>query len=77
MTATLPLSDLIQTFFRRHLVMTRGVSLHTLHAWTADRLRSDKREKALALWAAKGKEAFETDRVSTNLPATQDRHDGA
>lgn len=33
MTASLPLADLIQTFFRRHLVVTRGVSPHTLHAY--------------------------------------------
>jgi len=27
--------------------------------WAADKLQSDDREKALALWAAKGKQAFE------------------
>jgi hypothetical protein len=27
--------------------------------WMADKLKSDERNKALALWAAKGKEAFE------------------
>jgi len=27
--------------------------------WAADKLRSDEREKALALWATKGKRAFE------------------
>jgi site-specific recombinase XerD len=31
--ATLSLADLIQAFFRRHLVVTRGVSPHTLHAY--------------------------------------------
>ncbi|WP_371441445.1 conjugal transfer protein TraD [Methylosinus sp. R-45379] len=30
--------------------------------WMADKLRSDEREKALALWTAKGKEAFENSR---------------
>jgi hypothetical protein len=30
--------------------------------WMADKLRSDEREKALALWTAKGKEAFEDGR---------------
>ncbi len=30
--------------------------------WMADKLRSDEREKALALWTAKGKEAFEESR---------------
>jgi site-specific recombinase XerD len=33
MTATLPLADLIQIFFRRHLIVTRGVSPHTLRAY--------------------------------------------
>ena len=33
MTATLPLATLIQTFFRRHLLVTRGVSPHTLRAY--------------------------------------------
>ena len=27
--------------------------------WMADKLRSDEREKALALWTAKGKDAFD------------------
>lgn len=27
--------------------------------WMADKLKSDERGKALALWAAKGKQAFE------------------
>ena len=30
--------------------------------WMADRLRSDRREHARELWAAKGKRAFEADR---------------
>lgn len=29
--------------------------------WMAEKLRSDRREQALALWAAKGKQAFEAD----------------
>jgi len=33
MTATLPLADVIQAFFRRHLVTMRGVSPHTLRAY--------------------------------------------
>jgi site-specific recombinase XerD len=45
MTATLPLADLIQTFFRRHLLVTRGVSPHTLRAYR-DAIR------ALLLFAA-------------------------
>jgi site-specific recombinase XerD len=32
-TATLSLADLIQGFFRRHLIVTRGVSPHTLRAY--------------------------------------------
>jgi Conjugal transfer protein TraD len=31
--------------------------------WMADKLRSDEREKALAVWTAKGKEAFEDGRT--------------
>lgn len=27
--------------------------------WAADKLQGDERDKALALWAAKGKQAFE------------------
>ena len=27
--------------------------------WMADKLKSDERDKALTLWAAKGKQAFE------------------
>jgi site-specific recombinase XerD len=33
MIATLPLSGLVQAFFRRHLIVTRDVSPHTLHAY--------------------------------------------
>src|SRR5215831_10611847 len=29
--------------------------------WMADKLKSDQRERARALWAAKGKEAFDAD----------------
>ena len=29
--------------------------------WMADKLQSDEREKAIALWAGKGKEAFGND----------------
>ena len=32
--------------------------------WVADKLKSDEREKALALWAGKGKTAFEAERDS-------------
>jgi len=31
--ATMLLADLIQTFFRRHLIVTRDVSPHTIHAY--------------------------------------------
>ena len=30
--------------------------------WMADKLQSDERDKALALWSAKGKQAFEDER---------------
>jgi hypothetical protein len=45
--------------------------------WMADKLRSDDRERALALWSAKGEQAFEAERASTNPTVTQDHPDGA
>lgn len=45
--------------------------------WAADKLRSDDREKALALWATKGKQGFDTERNGMNPIAAQDRHNGA
>ncbi|WP_054308816.1 conjugal transfer protein TraD [Mesorhizobium sp. 1M-11] len=45
--------------------------------WAADKLKSDEREKALALWTAKGKQAFEAERASTNPTTAQDQSDGA
>lgn len=38
------------------------VTIYGALIWMADKLRSDEREKALALWTAKGKEAFEDGR---------------
>jgi len=43
--------------------------------WAADKLQSDERTKALALWAAKGKQAFEAERAGTNPTITQDHPD--
>ncbi len=37
--------------------------------WCADKLKGDERERACALWAAKGKQAFEAN------PATRDAKD--
>lgn len=45
--------------------------------WVADKLQSDERDKALALWAAKGKQAFGEERDGGTIAAAQDRHDGA
>ncbi len=45
--------------------------------WMAEKLKSDDREKALALWTAKGKQAFEAVRASPNLTAAGDRPGGA
>jgi hypothetical protein len=45
--------------------------------WMADKLKSDERDKVSELWAAKGKQAFEAERASTNLTAAQDQPDGA
>jgi hypothetical protein len=42
--------------------MERQESRYCATLWMADKLQSDEREKALALWAAKGKEAFEDER---------------
>jgi hypothetical protein len=38
----------------------RGIILGAL-LWMADKLKSDQGERARALWAAKGKQAFEAD----------------
>ena len=35
--------------------------------WMADKLQSDERDKALALWAAKGKRAFEMEQKEEAL----------
>ena len=34
--------------------------------WSADKLKSDQGERARALWAAKGKQAFEADPATPN-----------
>jgi len=45
-----------------------GMRLATWHTifgallWSAEKLQSDQGERARALWAAKGKQAFEADR---------------
>jgi hypothetical protein len=36
--------------------------------WMADKLKNDQGERARALWAAKGKEAFEADPATRNEP---------
>lgn len=45
--------------------------------WMADKLQSDEREKALALWVKKGKRAFEAERDSANLIAKPGQPNGA
>ena len=40
--------------------------------WKADKLKSDEREKALALLATKGKQAFEAERANANLALAHD-----
>ena len=40
--------------------------------WIADKLKSDQREQARALWAAKGREAFAVDRVTNATTISQD-----
>ena len=41
--------------------------------WMADKLRSNEREKALALWTAKGKQAFGSESAADALAISQDR----
>jgi hypothetical protein len=45
--------------------------------WMAEKLKGDERERVLALWAAKGKQAFEDERDGMNPIAAQDHPDGA
>ncbi len=44
--------------------------------WVAEKLESNERDKALALWAAKGKRAFEVERDGKSLADAQDQPDG-
>ena len=39
--------------------------------WMAEKLKSDQGEQARALWAAKGKQAFDLDAEATLSPITQ------
>ncbi|MBB5049380.1 hypothetical protein HNR60_004157 [Rhodopseudomonas rhenobacensis] len=43
--------------------------------WMADKLRSDQRELARGLWAAKGKQAFEAERNGEKLTVSQKQED--
>jgi hypothetical protein len=45
--------------------------------WMADKLQSEDGERARALWAGKGKQAFEAESAGINLSAARDRHDEA
>lgn len=45
--------------------------------WMADKLNSGEREKAWALWAAKGKQAFAAESASINLSTARSQHDNA
>jgi hypothetical protein len=36
--------------------------------WSAEKLKSDQGERARALWAAKGKQAFESDAATRKAP---------
>ena len=40
--------------------------------WMADKLKSDQHEQARALWAAKGKQAFEADPATRKLARCSD-----
>ena len=43
--------------------------------WMADRLKSDQRERARALWAANGKQAFGAERKGEMPTVSQEQHD--
>ena len=45
--------------------------------WMADKLQSDERERALALWAEKGKQGFEAERPAGRHDRTQEQQDRA
>lgn len=45
--------------------------------WMADKLKSGRGEHARALWATKGKQAFDAESHGVNLSATYSRHDQA
>jgi hypothetical protein len=45
--------------------------------WMADKLQSDERDKALALWAAKGKRAFDAERKGETSAVSQMPQDWA
>jgi len=45
--------------------------------WVADKLKSDEREKALALWTVRGKQAFEAERDGMNPTPAQEHIDRA
>jgi hypothetical protein len=45
--------------------------------WMAGKLQSDQAEHARSLWAAKGKQAFESERDGVSLVAPQNQNDGA
>ena len=45
--------------------------------WMADKLRSDERDKAIALWAEKGKSAFEAEHSAGAHNKPQPQLDGA
>jgi Conjugal transfer protein TraD len=45
--------------------------------WMADKLQSDQGEHARALWAEKGKVAFETEQKVEALAVSQERQDPA
>jgi phage gp16-like protein len=49
-----------------HLTGDDRVTIFGALLWMADKLQSDQAERARALWAAKGKQAFDADPATRN-----------
>jgi hypothetical protein len=49
--------------------------IHGALIWMADKLKSDDREKAHALWADKGKQAFDAECKGENFTVSREQHD--
>lgn len=62
---------------RLHLTGDDRATILGALIWMADKLRSDERDKAIALWAEKGKSAFEAEHSAGAHNKPQPQLDGA